>query len=76
MSATKEMSTFFDIRKFCVKLFKKYLTDTGLEKMFVKGLCVPFVEISLRASFYFFEINSSARIRMALKAPHSPVSVN
>ena len=28
------------------------LTDTGPEKKSARGLCVPFVDISLRASFY------------------------
>ena len=28
------------------------LTDTHVKKKFAAGLCIPFVDISLRASFY------------------------
>ena len=65
-------------RKGSIKLLIYYdLTDTGPKKNRHRTVC-PFREhlaprlILLR--FSFFDTYSSARIRMALKAPHSPVS--
>ena len=53
--------------------FSSILTVTGLKKNRQRTVC-PFVDILLGASFYNTS-HFSTKIRMALKAPHSPVSV-
>ena len=56
-----------------------FLTDTGLEKKVRHRTMCPFrghFALRLFLLFLFFEINSSARISLALKTPQSPVSVN
>ena len=58
-----------------LELINRYRTENTL----ARGLCVPSVDILLRASFYsasYFSTEIRAReFRMALKATHSPVSV-
>ena len=55
------------------------LTDTAEKKIRHRTVCPFRGHLAPRLfliRFSFFDRNSCARIRMALKAPHSPVSVN
>ena len=62
------------------KINENYLTDTGPKgKVRHRTVCPlrgHFAPRLFLLRFSFFDRNSSARIRMALKALHSPVSVN